>query len=312
MNNMILIPVGLAGLVLLYYGAEYLVRGSAALAARCRIPPLIVGLTIVAYGTSAPELFVSTGAAMKGLGDVCVGNIVGSNICNIALILGLTALIAPMEVSRSLIRRDLPVMIVASIAVTALCLLNGGMGRVAGLIFVGGIVLYTVWGILAARASGAGDSAPEPAMGPVLSLGAIVGGLVLLVLGAKMLLAGTVFVERWLGVSDEFIALTVVAVGTSLPELATSVIAARRDQPDIAVGNIIGSNIFNILGILGCSALVAPFKIEGMDAVDFGVMIAMAVCLWPVMKPQNRLGRLEGLLLLSFYAAYLVWLVCKM
>ena len=312
MNNMILIPVGLAGLVLLYYGAEYLVRGSAALAARCRIPPLIVGLTIVAYGTSAPELFVSTGAAMKGLGDVCVGNIVGSNICNIALILGLTALIAPMEVSRSLIRRDLPVMIVASIAVTALCLLNGGMGRVAGLIFVGGIVLYTVWGILAARASGAGDSAPEPAMGPFLSLGAIVGGLVLLVLGAKMLLAGTVFVERWLGVSDEFIALTVVAVGTSLPELATSVIAARRDQPDIAVGNIIGSNIFNILGILGCSALIAPFKIEGMDAVDFGVMIAMAVCLWPVMKPQNRLGRLEGLLLLSFYAAYLVWLVCKM
>ena len=312
MNNMILIPVGLAGLVLLYYGAEYLVRGSAALAARCRIPPLIVGLTIVAYGTSAPELFVSTGAAMKGLGDVCVGNIVGSNICNIALILGLTALIAPMEVSRSLIRRDLPVMIVASIAVTALCLLNGGMGRVAGLIFVGGIVLYTVWGILAARASGAGDSAPEPAMGPFLSLGAIVGGLVLLVLGAKMLLAGTVFVERWLSVSDEFIALTVVAVGTSLPELATSVIAARRDQPDIAVGNIIGSNIFNILGILGCSALIAPFKIEGMDAVDFGVMIAMAVCLWPVMKPQNRLGRLEGLLLLSFYAAYLVWLVCKM
>ena len=312
MNNMILIPVGLAGLVLLYYGAEYLVRGSAALAARCRIPPLIVGLTIVAYGTSAPELFVSTGAAMKGLGDVCVGNIVGSNICNIALILGLTALIAPMEVSRSLIRRDLPVMIVASIAVTALCLLNGGMGRAAGLIFVGGIVLYTVWGILAARASGAGDSAPELAMGPFLSLGAIVGGLVLLVLGAKMLLAGTVSVERWLGVSDEFIALTVVAVGTSLPELATSVIAARRDQPDIAVGNIIGSNIFNILGILGCSALIAPFKIEGMDAVDFGVMIAMAVCLWPVMKPQNRLGRLEGLLLLSFYAAYLVWLVCKM
>ena len=312
MNNMILIPVGLAGLVLLYYGAEYLVRGSAALAARCRIPPLIVGLTIVAYGTSAPEFFVSTGAAMKGLGDVCVGNIVGSNICNIALILGLTALIAPMEVSRSLIRRDLPVMIVASIAVTALCLLNGGMGRAAGLVFVGGIVLYTVWGILAARASGAGDSAPEPAMGPFLSLGAIVGGLVLLVLGAKMLLAGTVFVERWLGVSDEFIALTVVAVGTSLPELATSVIAARRDQPDIAVGNIIGSNIFNILGILGCSALIAPFKIEGMDAVDFGVMIAMAVCLWPVMKPQNRLGRLEGLLLLSFYAAYLVWLVCKM
>lgn len=308
--NIILIALSaIGGLLLLYFGAEYLVCGGSAIAARFRIAPLVIGLTLVAFGTSAPELFVSACAALQGLGDVCVGNIVGSNICNIALILGLTALIAPIGVNPLILKRDMPVMVAASLLLTAVCWFRGGMGWVLGLVFLAGLVVYTVISVRSA-------SNPRETLQPEMSSGAawigVIGGLVALIVGSRMLLAGAVAIEKRFGVPDEFVALTVIAVGTSLPELATSVIAARDGEADIALGNIIGSNIFNILGILGLSALLRPVTITGLSAVDFGMMIATAVLLWPLLGARGRLARAEGVILLLIYVGYLIWLVNAM
>ena len=308
--NMILIALSaIGGLLLLYFGAEYLVRGGSAIAARSRISPLVIGLTLVAFGTSAPELFVSACAALRGLGDVCVGNIVGSNICNIALILGLTALIAPIGVNPLILKRDMPVMVAASLLLTAVCLFRGGMGWVLGLVFLAGLVVYTV---ISVRSASDWAETLRPEMSSGAAWFGVVGGLIALIVGSRMLLAGAVAIEKRFGVPDEFVALTVIAVGTSLPELATSVIAARDGEADIALGNIIGSNIFNILGILGLSALLRPVTITGLSAVDFGMMIATAVLLWPLLGARGRLARAEGVILLLVYAGYLIWLVNAM
>lgn len=308
--NMILIALSaIGGLLLLYFGAEYLVRGGSAIAARSRISPLVIGLTLVAFGTSAPELFVSACAALRGLGDVCVGNIVGSNICNIALILGLTALIAPIGVNPLILKRDMPVMVAASLLLTAVCLFRGGMGWVLGLVFLAGLVVYTV---ISVRSQSDWAETLQPEMSSSAACFGVVGGLIALIVGSRMLLAGAVAIEKRFGVPDEFVALTVIAVGTSLPELATSVIAAREGEADIALGNIIGSNIFNILGILGLSALLRPVTITGLSAVDFGMMIATAVLLWPLLGARGRLARAEGVILLLVYAGYLIWLVNAM
>jgi len=307
MNEIVILLVGLVfGLILLYYGADWLVRGGSALAARFCVSPLIVGLTLVAFGTSAPELFVSTGAALSGLGDVCVGNVVGSNICNIALILGLSALVAPLTVNPVLLRRDIPVMIVASMAVTGLCLSGGGLGRFAGMLFVLSIVCYTVIGV---RSSGELCKTSKQELKARFAWTLVVGGLVALFGGAKLVLAVALALEKSLGVPDEFVALTVVAVGTSLPELATSVIAARKGEPDIAIGNIVGSNVFNILGILGISALLRPIEIRDVGIVDFALMIVFAAVLWPIMKWRGKLDRFEGVCFLLAYALYMCWLV---
>lgn len=308
--NIILIALSaIGGLLLLYFGAEYLVCGGSAIAARFRIAPLVIGLTLVAFGTSAPELFVSACAALRGLGDVCVGNIVGSNICNIALILGLTALIAPIGVNPLVLKRDMPVMVAASLLLTAVWWFSGGMGWALGLVFLAGLVVYTVISVRSA-------SNPRETLQPEMSSGAawigVIGGLVALIVGSRMLLAGAVAIEKRFGVPDEFVALTVMAVGTSLPELATSVIAARDGEADIALGNIIGSNIFNILGIIGLSSLLRPVTITGLSAVDFGMMIATAVLLWPLLGARGRLARAEGVILLLIYAGYLIWLVSAM
>ncbi len=311
MTEMMLVLGGAFGLVLLYYGADALVRGGQAMAARFRVSPLIVGLTLVAFGTSAPELFVSSQAALAGLGDVCVGNIVGSNICNIALILGLAAVVAPMRVNGSLFWRDMPLLILVSVAAAWCCLGGGGLDRGVGVFFLVALVAYTALGILTSREGPAREHA-EPGMGSLRASVAVVGGFAALIVGAKLLLAGAVGLERGLGVSDELVALTVVAVGTSLPELATSVVAARKGAADIAIGNIVGSNIFNILGILGFSAALKPYTAEGISGVDWIMMIATAVMLWPLMCFNRELGRKEGAALLVLYAGYLVWLcLCR-
>ena len=309
MNEIYMALGGLIGLVLLYYGAEYLVRGGSAIASRSCVSPLVIGLTLVAFGTSAPELFVSTGAALHGLGDVCIGNVVGSNICNIALILGLSALLSPLAVNAELFKRDLPIMILASVVLTVVCLFCGGIGRVVGLLFVVGIVVYTIVGMKSASEK---CETHPPEMARTAAYLAVIGGLLALVGGAKLILAGAVAIEKHFGVADEFVALTVVAVGTSLPELATSVVAAKKGEADIAIGNVVGSNIFNILGILGVSALLRPVAIEGMDGVDFGMMLVTAIGLWPLMGARGRLGRFEGILLLAVYGIYLWWLVHTM
>ena len=309
MNEILMALGGLIGLVLLYYGAEYLVRGGSAIASRSCVSPLVIGLTLVAFGTSAPELFVSTSAALHGLGDICIGNVVGSNICNIALILGLSALISPLTVNAELFKRDLPIMILASVVLMVVCLFCGGIGRIMGLIFVVGIVAYTIVGI---RSSPEKCGMHPPEMSQTMAYFAVIGGLLALVGGAKLILLGAVALEKHFGVADEFVALTVVAIGTSLPELATSVVAARKGEADIAIGNVVGSNIFNILGILGVSALLRPVAIEGMDWVDFGMMLVTAIGLLPLMGARGRLGRFEGILLLVAYGIYLWWLVQTM
>jgi cation:H+ antiporter len=304
----------LAGLVLLYFGAEGLVRGSSSLALRLGLSPLVVGLTVVAFGTSSPELVVSLKAALDGQGAISVGNVVGSNICNIGLILGLCAMITPIATNSQIVRVDIPVML----GITALALFmlaDGHLGRPAGTLLFGLLVAYIVFSIRLARrkpadALGAefGEAVKISKRGLAVDILMVLGGLALLVSGARFLVDGAVIIARTLGWSEALIGLTIVAIGTSLPELATSLVAAVKKETDIAVGNIVGSNIFNLLGILGITAIVHPLESDGVGMVDFAVMAAFSLVLWPMAFHQQRITRPEGAALLAGYVGYLFWL----
>lgn len=302
------------GLVLTFGGAEAFVRAAASIAARLGVPALIIGLTIVAWGTSAPELVVSTIAAWNDQGGIAVGNVVGSNIFNVAAILGLAALVYPMRVHVQLIRLDIPIMIGVSMLLAAL-LLDGAVSRLDAAIFLVGMAAYTIF----AFRSGAAHPPPEveqefaqgnPPAHRHLALDAalFVGGLLMLVGGSRALVTGAVSIAQSLGVSETVIGLTIVAAGTSLPELATSTVAAIRKQPDIAVGNVVGSNIFNVLGILGIAGLVAPMEAPDLSRVDLGAMLAFAVLLFPLARSGFVVKRWEGAVLLAGYGLYL-WLM---
>lgn len=312
----------IAGLVLLVAGAEVLVRGAAKLAAQFGIPPLVIGLTVVAFGTSAPESAVSIQAALNNSGDLAIGNVIGSNIANVLLILGMTALVAPLIVSRQLIRLDVPIMIGASLVVYALAW-DGGLSRLDGALLFTGVLAYTGFLIISnLRDKSTADDddefakefglheAPKP-YAWLINLTLIVAGLVLLVSGSNLLVEGAVNLARALGLSELIIGLTVVAIGTSLPELATSIMAAIRGERDIAVGNIVGSNIFNLLCVLGLASLVSPLPISispNALAFDFPVMIAVAVACLPIFFSGYRINRWEGLLFLAYYLAYTLYL----
>lgn len=311
MNAALYALMGLGGLVFLYFGAEWLVKGGVAIARRCRISPLIVGLTLVAFGTSAPELFVSVDAAWNGLGDIAIGNVVGSNICNILLILGLSAVISPLSVNPLLFKRDVPLLLIASLFLAGMCGLFSGIGRIVGGVLFLGCVIYTLLGILESRKEAAEGDPEEKLLHPVISLVLVAAGLLLLVAGSKFLVGAAVFTAKTFGIPDSVVALTLVAVGTSLPELATSVVAAIKGETDIAIGNVVGSNIFNILCILGLSGMIAPMKSVGIDWVDLGLMVASAFLLWPIMKTGHRISRIEGMLLLISYCVYTAWLIFK-
>lgn len=299
------------GILLLYFGAEALVRGSSSVAQRAGIPPLIVGLTVVAFGTSAPELTVSLSAALTGHTDVAVGNVIGSNIFNIAVILALSALIYPPRIHVDLIRRDIPIMIVVS-GLAFLCVLCGGVSRLAGCGLVAGLVIYLFASVRSSRGSDSNEvdeltsELPSQTRHPVLDWLAIGGGLALLVLGSHWFVEGATLIARSLGVSEAVIGLTIVAAGTSLPELATSVLAAFRRHSDIAVGNIVGSNIFNSLGILGLTAVVHPLHSEGVRWTDGAVMLGFSLLLLPLAFTGKRLSRTEGVVFLAGYALYMV------
>ncbi len=304
------------GLVLLYFGAEALVRGGAALALRLGIAPLIVGLTVVAFGTSAPEMVVSVGAATTGAGGIALGNVIGSNICNIALILGLAALIRPMKVQVQLIRLDIPIMIGASVALVVL-LADGVLGRLDGLLLVGAMAAY-LWFLIAtarrdrnALAGAVEDTAHAASIPTGRGIMMVVGGLALLVLGGKLFVDGAVDLAESLGVSERIIGLTVIALGTSLPELATSVVASVKNEGDMSIGNVIGSNIFNILAILGISATVQPLVSDAFSLLDFGMMLGLAICLFPLVRTGFTLNRWEGALLLASYVAYVTFLITR-
>lgn len=312
---MLMITAGLlAGLVLLYFGAEGLVRGAASLALRAGITPLVVGLTVVAFGTSAPEMVVSTKAAWLGQGGIAVGNVVGSNIFNIAVILGLSALLRPMVVRMQLLLFDMPLVILASL-VALLFLRDDQLARPEAALLFAGIIAYTAINIILARREKSREIASEFAEGTPHASGRlavdllyVLGGLALLVLGARLFVAAAVELARLWGVSEAVIGLTIVAAGTSLPELATSILAAARKQDDIAIGNIVGSNVFNLLAILGAAGLVRPLEASGIGAMDLGMMVLTALVLLPMMRTRMMLGRWEGALLLALYGGYLWWL----
>jgi cation:H+ antiporter len=310
------------GLVCLVLGAEMLVRGAASIATRLGIPPVIVGLTVVAFGTSAPELAVSVSATFAGDADVAFGNVVGSNIANVLLILGGSAVIGTLAVSQRIIRLDIPLLIVASV-VALLMALDNEIGRLDGLILFAGIVAYTSWLIRAGRSERDEVLAEYDVAVDVLEVeivdrplplqAALVAiGIGVLIGGSQLLVTSATDIAEHFEVSDLVIGLTVVAIGTSLPELATSFLAAFRGQRDIAVGNVVGSNLFNLMCVLGLTGLVSPDAIPVADSslqVDFPVMLAATIVLLPIIWKGFEIRRWEGLVLVAFYALYVTFLV---
>jgi cation:H+ antiporter len=293
------------GLLLLSAGAEGLVRGGASLALSWRISPLAVGLTVVAFGTSAPELAVSVRAALADQGAIAAGNVVGSNIFNIAAILGLSAVIAPLAVHVRLIRIDIPLMLAVTVAGIAV-LFDGAVSRVEGLALATGLVVYTIVTLRLARGAEASavEGTPAPLPSTALAVVLVLAGLAGLVFGAEWFVRGAVDLARRAGMSEAVIGLTIVAAGTSLPELATSIVAAARRQTDIAIGNIVGSNLFNLLGILGIAATVKPLAAGGLVALDLVAMAVFAALLLPLAASGFTVKRWEGALLLAGYLAY--------
>jgi cation:H+ antiporter len=321
LNSLVML---IAGLVALYFGAEWLVSGSSGLARSLGIPGLIVGLTVVAYGTSAPEIVVGIQASLGGHGDIALGNVVGSNIANLGLILGISALLKPARVDGSLILREVPMLVFTALAVPVI-LADGVAAAWEGLLLLAGAVGYTLWMVRDARRSikesraslvatseaagvaGGGTSTTNRPRLVVLT----VLGLVLLVGGGSLFVEGATQLALTLGMSERLVGLTIVAVGTSLPELATSLLAAWRGHSDIAVGNVVGSNIFNVLACLGGAAVVAPLHVApGAMVEDLTFMVGMTVAGAFMIRKDRHVTRLEGLILLLAYVGFtasLVW-----
>ncbi len=303
------------GLVLLPLGARGLVRGSTGLALRMGVTALAIGLTVIAFGTGSPEFVLSIEAARAGNGGIALGNIVGSNISNLTLVIGLAALVRPMTVRSALVRREMPLMIGVTLFLCAL-LLDGRLSRPEGLMLVVGAVVYTVSSYLAAKRGETKEVVAEfddALTGSKRSIrfdfGLLSAGLVALLVGAQLLLRGATAIAADLGISQVVIGLTIVAVGTSLPELATSVTSTRRGEADVAFGNVIGSNVLNILAVLGVAALIRPFEVQGLRSVDLLVMVASAVLLLPLMWRGSVLNRWEGAMPLTGYVVYMYSLV---
>ena len=302
------------GVLLLLAGAEALVRGASALALRVGISPLVVGLTVVAIGTSSPELVVSIQAALNGEGGVALGNVVGSNVANLGLIVGLAALLSPSMVDRKLVRHDVPIML-GAMGLLWLFLLDGTLERWEGAVLLSGAVIYTVHGIRTSRKNERARRAELPpevqdalAEAHVGFKRHVFGGIALLVYGSDLLLSGAIATAEMLGVSEAVVGLTLVALGTSLPELATTVVAARRGHAEMALGNAVGSNIFNVLGVLGPAALTAPIAAVGVGADVLAIMVSAGLLTLLFFVTGARTRRWEGAVLLAGYAAY-IWYI---
>ena len=313
-----------AGLLLLYYGAGWLVRGASTLARSLGLTPMVIGLTVVAFGTSMPELVVSLVSAVKGKSMIALGNVVGSNICNIGLVLGLTAVMQPVTTSRIVITRDIPLMLAAS-AYLLLLSFNSVISRIEGLTLLGGILAYTWFNYKVAVRVDRTIPVKErvdPIMSPPIDgvvqkrwmqCLMIAGGTAAVVVGADLLVDAAVSIMSTLGVNEKVVGLTVVAFGTSVPELATSVVAAMKKEMDISLGNLVGSNVFNILSVVGATALVRPISISGGFigsglVVDYLVMMTFSMLPWVLMKQDLTITRGKGLILLGCYMSYVCFL----
>ena len=317
----------LVGFVLLYFGAEWLVKGSSSLARSLGVTPIVIGLTVVAFGTSAPELVVSLISSIKGKSMIAVGNVVGSNICNIALVLGLAALFQPITADKSVVKRDIPIMLAISVYLLLLSF-NSKLGRIEGATLFAGIILYTFFNYyIAMRESkmAAGEKtmviAPEAedieyVTSRKKQIVFIVVGIIGVVGGAQIVVESAVKIMQILGVSQKFIGLTIVAFGTSLPELATSVVAAIRKEMDISIGNLVGSNVFNIMSVLGAASLVRPIPIPGGFVesgliIDYFVMMFTSFLPWLMMRKTYTVTRQGGFILLFCYVGYITYLILK-
>ena len=315
------------GLLMLYYGANWLVKGSSSLARNLGLTPLVIGLTVVAFGTSAPELFISVVSSIKDKSMIAVGNVVGSNICNIALVLGLAACIHPITSNQSVYRRDIPIMLGISIYLLLISF-DSKIGRLEGASLFGGIILYTCFNYYIAvkesRRDLKSDSVTfvhavekiEYVTSKTRQVVYITAGIIGVVVGAEVLIDSAVAIMKIFNVSEKFIGLTIVALGTSLPELATSVVAALRKEMDISIGNLVGSNVFNILSVLGAASLIRPIPIpdgfihSGL-LVDYLVMIFVGFLPWLMMKKNYTITRKDGVILLVCYAGYVAYLILK-
>ncbi len=310
------IAIGAAGLLLLYLGGEGLVRGASSLALRLRVSPLVIGLTVVAFGTSAPELAVSVEASLGGVGDIALGNVIGSNIANIGLILGVTALVRATKVEARILKIDTPLMIVASLILVG-ALHDGKLSRLEGGLLIVGLVAWIGFTAFETRQESEAvrqefaSGVPQSPSGTLIAVPFVLGGLVALVVGGRLLIDSAVALASSMGVSQAVIGLTIVAVGTSLPEFAASVVAAGRGQGDIAVGNVVGSNLFNILGVLGIAAVVRPLGSGQVDGLTLAIFVGLAVVIVPLLYTEMQLSRREGAGLLLVYAFYVLWLMAR-
>lgn len=314
----------IGGLILILLGANGLTDGAASIAKRFHIPSIVIGLTIVAFGTSAPELTVSVSSALKGSADIAIGNVVGSNIFNTLMIVGCTALFAPIVITRSTLRKEIPLCILSSI-VLLICandmVLNNAkeniLDRVDGLLL---LCFFTIFLGYTLAISKQGSNAPSPAPGEEeeikllpwwKSILFILGGLAALIFGGQIFVNGATGIARGLGVSESIIGLTLVAGGTSLPELATSIVAALKKNPEIAIGNVIGSNLFNIFFVLGCSATITPLHLNGINNFDLLTLVGAGVLLWlfGIFFAKRTITRIEGSILILCYIAYTVILI---
>lgn len=297
------------GVVMVLWGADRLTEGASALARRMRVPEIVIGLTIVAAGTSAPELFVSLVSALKDTPDMAVGNVVGSNIFNTLLIVGCAAMVAPMVIAPSTVKKDIPFAVGASMLLPAVILVGNDVSRSDGFVMLAFFALFMVYTFRVALQKGNDENASVVAPVNVWkSLLYVVAGLGGLIIGSNLFVDSASDVARQLDISEGVIGLTIVAGGTSLPELATSVVAARKGQSAIAIGNVIGSNVFNILLILGLTATVSPMAVQGITVVDLSVMLVSILMVWAFSYTKYTVARWEGAVLTLAFMAYMGWL----
>jgi cation:H+ antiporter len=316
------IALCLIGFGLLYFGAEWLVKGSSSLARSLGVTPIVIGLTVVAFGTSAPELVVSLVSSIKGKSMIAVGNVIGSNICNIALVLGLSAVLHPIKSNPIVVRRDIPIMLAISLYLLLLTF-NSKLSRFEGATLFIGIILYTCMNYYLAKKETVGSAEIESELEDIGFVSSrpkqilmIAAGIAGVVGGAQVVVSNAVIIMTILGVSEKFIGLTIVAFGTSLPELATSVVAAIRGEMDISIGNLVGSNVFNIMSVLGAASLVRPIPIPGGFIasglwIDYLVMMMTSFLPWLMMRKNFTVGRRDGFILLTCYVGYLTYLIVK-
>ena len=305
----------LSSLVLLYFGASWLVKGSSSLALKAGVSPLVAGLTVVAFGTSSPEMVVSVNAAISGHGNMAIGNVVGSNFFNICIILGISALVSPLKIKLQLLKIDIPILIVTTIGFMLL-FADRHISRLEGFILFSGIILYTVISIILARREKNTEVLDEfdksitehKKIKWYWSAGLIILGLGVLIAGSELLVKGAVVIARSLGVGETIISLTIIAAGTSMPELASSIVATIKKEYDIAIGNVIGSNIFNILSIIGISSIIKPLSAMAISNIDLYVMLGVTLLLLPFFRTSYTLKRDEGIFMIGIYLIYLYYL----